>query len=402
VNAQNSPHRLLVSIASAGRGVRRWIGSLSWTRTVVALASVVVVGVVGAIIGLLLEDYRDSQKKAPFVAVILSNSDPNFTIPMELRQGMQEAGTTIPARNQQGVEIKYILTGLTAEDTREAVREGCLVHPNCIAIVGASDSTTTAAALREILTVSPDARPALIMPIATATSLTEQAARANYHQILRLVPNNADQAREIKSFIASRASSQRVTILIDPANPEYSGNLSAMIIQMVRDNGGDARQLQYVDSSTLAGTNFDDQDFIVFVGTSSNGLEVIHDMIRNDIRVPIIFTDGNTVREVIRRSQSMPGPAYFLTPVEELNDFSEPGYTAIGRDTWQILSSIFSEAPRLSRDGVAEFVSDNRYEIELTSGSAGDYRFGQDGENSKMHFRIFSLDGGQVRMQRGY
>lgn len=383
-------HQILSGLKSLSlKSLIRWAGGL------------LVAGILGAFISIWISEFRESHREAPFVAVILSNSDRNFTIPMELRQGMTEKGPKISARNQQLVEIVYILTDLTAEDTRQAVRRDCLKKENCLAIVGASDSTTTAAALAELLEWNGE-RPALIMPIATATSLTEQAARSGYSQILRLVPNNADQAREIKSFIASRSPRQRVTVVIDPANPEYSKNLSGMIVQMVRQNGGDARQLQYVDSATLASADFSDQDFIVFVGTSTNGLEIIHDMIRNDIRVPIIFTDGNTVREVIARSSSMPGPAYFLTPVEQLNDFREPGYTAIGRDTWQILSNIFSAVPNLNRASVADFVSENRYEIELTSGAAGDYRFGQDGENSVMHFRIFRIVDGQVQMQQGY
>jgi hypothetical protein len=125
-------------------------------------------------------------------------------------------------------------------------------------------------------------------------------------------------------------------------------------------------------------------------------------MKRLNIRVPIIFTDGNTVKEVIDSSIGMPGPAYFLTPVRELNNFKEPGYTAIGRDTHAILSSIFSQSPGLTRSAVANFISDRKYDIVLTSGAAGSYKFGQDGENSGMRFSIFSIEKSKVVVQKDF
>jgi len=362
--------------------------------------------VFGALISLLIQDWWNRSKADPFVVVILSNDDPNFTIPMELKQGIQQAMNSRPSietPNQQSVGIQFLPTAATPNDTADAVRTRCLQMPACIAIVGASDSTTTTAALKEILKFEGQ-KPALIMPIATATSLTDIAAIGHFSQILRLVPNNNEQAQEIKSFIASRARTQKVTVVIDPNNPDYSKNLSRLIVQMVGDNRGDASTLDYRDSSTLAIANsrLSSQDFLVFVGTSSNGLEIIKDMKRLNIRVPIIFTDGNTVKEVIDRSIGMPGPAYFLTPVKELNNFMEPGYTAIGRDTHAILSSIFSQSPGLTRSAVANFISDRKYDIVLTSGAAGSYKFGQDGENSGMRFSIFSIEKGKVVVQKDF
>jgi ABC-type branched-subunit amino acid transport system substrate-binding protein len=378
---------------------RRWLGSL------VALLGA---AIVGALVALPIQDVWNARRGQPFVAVILSNSNPNFTIPMELRQGIQYAMAgppTIPTPNQESVEIKFVLSSLTAEDTARDVRERCIDDPDCIAIVGASDSTTTTATLEEILRTPPHQRPALIMPIATATSLTERAAIGDFPQILRLVPNNDDQAQQIKSFIASRAPTQRVTVIVDRNNPEYSVNLADIIVQAIRENGGDATRIEHEGSQTLAQANrleLPEQDFIVFVGTSSNGLEIIQDMKRYGIRVPIIFTDGNTVQEVIDQSIGMPGPAYFLTPVAQLNDVSEPGYTAIGRDTYAILASIFSQSRQLTRRAVAEFVAQNKHEISLEPGAAGRYRFGQDGENSVMHFKIFRIVDGQVHIETGY
>lgn len=369
----------------------------------------VAAGVIGAIVGLPIQDLYDSSKLVshPFVAVVLSNEDPSFTIPMELKQGIQQAMNTRPSietPDRQSVAIQFVPTALTPDDTANAVRTRCLVNPDCIAIVGASDSTTTTAALKEILKFD-GPKPALIMPIATATSLTEIAARGNFSQIIRLVPNNTEQAVEIKSFIANRSRTQKVTVIVDPNNHEYSENLAKIIIQLIGENGGDASPLKYVDSSTLADKKLSlgGQDFLVFVGTSSNGLEIIKDMKRLKIRIPIIFTDGNTVKQVIDHSIDMPGPAYFLTPVKELNNFREPGYTAIGRDTYAILSSIFSQSSELTRSAVADLVSHRKYEIGLESGSAGSYRFGQDGENSTMRFSIFSLKkDGQVVVQRAF
>jgi ABC-type branched-subunit amino acid transport system substrate-binding protein len=363
-------------------------------------------GIIGALISLPIQDWWNHTKADPFVAVILSNDDPNFTIPMELKQGIQQAMNSRPSietPNQQSVGIQFVQTALTPDDTADAVRKKCLQIPACIAIVGASDSTTTTAALKEILKFQGQ-KPALIMPIATATSLTDVAAIGHFSQILRLVPNNNEQAQEIKSFIASRARTQKVTVIIDPNNPDYSTNLARLIVQMISDNGGDANTLDYRDSSTLADANLHlaSQDFLVFVGTSSNGLEIIKDMKRLNIRVPTIFTDGNTVKEVIDSSIGMPGPAYFLTPVRELNNFKEPGYTAIGRDTYAILSSIFSQSPGLSRSAVADFISNRKYDIVLTSGAAGSYKFGQDGENSAMRFSIFSIQKSKVVIQKNF
>jgi hypothetical protein len=389
----------------AGRRLWGYIIKLGWIKEAILL---LLGAALGTVFGIFAQSVLDTRRDHPFVAVILSNSDPNFTIPMELRRGMQDAmagGPSIMTPNQQPVEVRFILSPLTPEDTARTVRTQCLDDRDCIAIVGASDSTTTTATLSEILRSDEDQRPALIMPIATATSLTEMAGRAHYSQILRLVPNNEDQAQQIKSFIAHQALTQKVTVIVDPANPAYSNNLSQIVIQAIRDNGGDATRVDYVDSQTLAEANrngLGQQDFIIFVGTSSHGIDIIHDMARLNIRVPIIFTDGNTVQEVIDQSAHLPGPAYFLTPVAQLNNSREPGYTAIGRDTYALLSNIFSQSHQLTRRDVARFVSEHKYDISLEPGAAGRYRFGAGGENTVMHFRIFSVENGQVRIQNHF
>lgn len=373
-------------------------------RQLSVAAVLLVLGIVGGAV--YTRYYERAVEEHPYVAVILSDEQENFTIPEELQEGIRSRGTVISTGNGP-VQIRFFIGGREPQRIRRTVHDDCLVNKDCIAIVGNSDSTTTTIMLAEILAFE-GAKPTLLMPIATATSLTETAAREHYTQLLRLVPNNDIQARVIKSFMASRAGlDHRVTVIIDHDNPDYSKNLSDLLVDMVVKNGGVARTVTYLDASTLeaeaARPDLGSDDFFVFVGTSSSGLEVLNDMRRLNIRVPIILTDGNTVRELTNRSIGMPGVAYFLTPVDELNNVNEPAYTDIGRDTYGILSAIFEGTPHLTRSAVAAFVTEHKLDITLESGAAGKYNFDGNGENKGMEFHIFNMrPDGSVQVQRGY
>lgn len=390
---QRIVHRLSVALF--------WLRERYWL--LVAAAGVVVTSVVASLIDLPIANWWATQKKTPFVAVILSKDERDFTIPLELWSGVEEINEPILAPNGDKVRVVQFKPPRTIEDARKAVRDECLNKAECIAVVGGADSTTTSAMLNEIIKFD-GVKPALIAPIATATEISKDATRGQYSSFLRLVPNNRDQAQRITSFIAAQKRQQRVLIIKDNDNSTYVNDLSRDLHFHIKENGGDPQYIQYVDSSTLHDVKIrglDEIDFIVFVGTAEHGLEIIAGLRRHKISTPTIFTDGNTTAKTISSSVNAPGETYFLTPVRELNNFLEPGYTAIGRDTYKLLNIIIGQSKKADREAVAYEVAHDKPNISL-QGSAGTYTFGGDGENTGMSFQILIAEDGKLHRQTGF
>lgn len=190
-------------------------------------------------------------------------------------------------------------------------------------------------------------------------------------------------------------------IIKDTDNRDYVDDLSDLLKFYITESGGDVSPVEYEDELSIQGippAALNATDFIVFVGTAENGKAVMDSFKRNDISIPTIFTDGNTTADALENSVGMPGDVFFLTPVRSVEDPSEPGYTAIGRDTHRLLKAILNGAGRPTRAAVAGYVGDRKARLSISRGAAGSYAFGPDGENREMSFQIYrAVDGSLAR-----
>lgn len=377
---------------------RRWdIAKWGTTTFLGIVAFGLLFAVISAIVDKPIDDAWQNSKTKPFVAVIMAQDERDFSIPLELWNGIDEVGQTLDGRFGE-VGIKLFKPRRTKEDAGQwAVRE-CLMIEECVAIVGGADSSTTAKILDEIVAHDGD-KPALIAPIATATEISKNAAERGFSAFLRMVPSNRNQAQRISSFIASRTPAQRVMLIKDNENLDYVDDLSDLLKFYITESGGDVSPVEYRDELSIQGipkAAFEGTDYIVFVGTAENGKAVMDSFKRNGISVPTIFTDGNTTADALENSIGMPGDVFFLTPVRSVEDPSEPGYTAIGRDTHALLRAIVNGADRPTRAAIARYVSERKSRLSISRGAAGSYAFGPDGENTEMSFQIYRAVNGSL------
>lgn len=372
------------------------------------MAGTVVVAAIGWYVATNLDAAKkerdDATRPEKYIAVVMSKADASFTIPTEFLSGFQIAGTGMRAQSDEPVFIKYHDDNYSpsgAEDRAEKL----VSDENCVLIIGNSNSELTAKTLEVILRSSNP--PSLVMPIATANELTSIADDANYRALLRMVPNNNNQAKQIKSFVASRSKHQRVAILVDEQNRLYSEDLSRDLAAMIRSNGGTIiLQKNYGDSQRLIDYSEYLQsqqiDFLIFVGVSNNGLLLVDEMTALKIDTPVFFTDGSTVGELIKRSAQLPGPSYFASAVGNTNGGAQPTYEPIGTDAHRLVQIIISGARHNTRESIRSHIEKDKKDIILTAGGAGEYRFNEKGENIGLDFSIYKNENAELVLQKGY
>ena len=371
-----------------------------------------------SVIGWGVSDFLSTQKKEAeiasrqqkYVAVIMSTTDESFTLPTEFmtgfgsKQQVTDPSSRIRTQDNEMVQIRYSDDNYSVAGARRLAQK-LVADKNCVMIIGNSNSELTGVTLNEILE-SKDP-PALIMPIATVNNLTSIATDASYRAILRMVPNNKDQALQIKSFIASRAPRQRIVMLVDEQNTDYSNDLSSDIGAKVRENGGViVLQKSYGNNSRLVDyvgfIKHAKADFLIFVGVSDNGLLLIDDLAANNLSLPVIFTDGGTVNALIKRSAELPVDTYFLSAVGNSSDTTEPTYKPIGADAYTLLVNIISGAKSNTRESIRAHIEYDKNSIVVTGGQAGDYKFNEEGENVALHFKIYRNNHGSLQLMTGY
>ena len=111
----------------------------------------------------------------------------------------------------------------------EDLANNCVSEPDCLIFIGNSTSTRTSKTLDVFLEHDSNDRPILVMPFATATDLTRRARDGNYLGVLRIVPDNNNQAAIITRVLGNLDRSNDgpgVIIYIDEDNPDYSTGLA--------------------------------------------------------------------------------------------------------------------------------------------------------------------------------
>ena len=117
-----------------------------------------------------------------------------------------------------------------------------------------------------------------------------------------------------------------------------------------------------------------------------------------NIKIPVIFSDGCTVNNLMRKSKSNPNN-YFVSAInfgEENEENLAPTYNPVGIDAQTLSSLIISNiSGNITRESVAEYITKIRKEnIQMMDNGANGskYQFNANGDNMSqdMKWRVYS------------
>lgn len=345
-----------------------------------------------------------------YVAVIMSDSDKSFSIPIEFKKGFGNE-TNIKINNKQKIEIIFKDDQNSAQQAK-IIADELVNDDRCVLIIGNSNSSLTQVTLNSILK-SKKTKPTFILPIATADNIISKSKSEKYESILRMVPDNLNQSQIIKRFIFTKINKKeksKVLILVDEDNPTYSKNLSKNIAnQIISDDGNVLLSKTYGNNNRLIDTYSNLKNLkllpsvIVFSGTSSNGLILIEELKNLNINIPVIFSDGCTVEQLMKKAKNILGDnAYFLSSVSKSRKGFEPTYEPIGKDAYSLLKLVLNSIDgEITRENISLFVREKKSKITLNVGFAGQYAFNAEGNNEKMNFKIFTYSNGILMEVKG-
>ncbi len=358
-----------------------------------------------AIIGWFVRELLTSQKNGDltpkYIAVVMSGTDKTFTIPLEFKQGFGDE-TKITTSRGQNISIEKKDDQYSIEQAK-IVADKLVSDENCVMIIGNSNSQLTEITLNSILDFR-GIKPAYILPIATADGIISQSSSEKFYSILRMVPDNQNQAKIVKRFIYNKiGSTAKIAILVDEDNQTYSKNLSKNIgSEVIAEDGNIVLNQSYGNSQRLIGSyeilerKHLIPDVIVYVGVSSNGLLLIEELKAMNVKIPVVFTDGCTVKQLLTRAGIFLGSdAYFLSAVSKSEKSIEPTYEPIGKDAFALANKIIKsiDGP-ITRESVSKFVAEHKDKITLDAAFAGAYKFDPDGNNKEMNFKIYNYKNG--------
>ena len=279
----------------------------------------------------------------------------------------------------------------------EDLANKCVSEPDCLMFIGNSTSTRTSKTLDVFLEHDSNDRPIFVMPFATATDLTRRARSSNYLSVLRIVPDNDNQAAivtRVLSDLDRSSDGPGVIIYIDEDNPEYSTGLARAVAREVRESAeGHVLAEEHIGPSnsvvhTLVMWEHRAQsslDAIVYVGTAHHCLLLIDQMVQLGSKVPVVFTDGCSLDDFSARTAHLEGGAYRLSATSN--------YGEIGELTAFLVDSILDRCRGCKRGALAREVAENRTTYRPIAeahrlGTNTDYRFDHCGNNVEVDFVV--------------
>jgi ABC-type branched-subunit amino acid transport system substrate-binding protein len=347
----------------------------------------------------------------PYVAVVLARKQIDFAIPAEFQigfdRGQLNKANFFETKNKRRVRIRP-MEDFGSIIEAERIANELLNDPNCILVIGNSNSTVTSATL-DVFLKSNDP-PSYIWPIATATKLIDKARTAGDRAVLRMVPDNASQAIQIQRLVGRLVSVPRVAIYGDEENPLYSDDLMRDIASKVREKGGSVIVEEMIGPNNSIYNSFtiwqkaSRPDVIIYVGVAHHGLLLIDQLKALNIRAPIIFTDGSMVGALIQNIKRIPNRAFILSPVGlkgEPNKF--PTYEPIGEDAYELTRQLIGECVGdCSRDNMRTAIEGVKGKNSLANGKAGEYQFNADGNNAGMQYKVYEISRGSISLYNHY
>jgi ABC-type branched-subunit amino acid transport system substrate-binding protein len=343
----------------------------------------------------------------PYIAVVVSTKSIDFPIPTDFLRGFQDASSGsagfIEDRDNRKLTIKTLEDYGSVDEARRIAQE-LLEEKNCILVIGNSNSTVTATTLDVFLTSRNP--PSYILPIATANNLVFKARTGGYKAVLRMVPDNANQAIIIQRLTADISKSREPIVAIygDEENPVYSQDLSRDIASRVREKGGRVVVEEMIGPSNSIFASLPvwrgktPPEVIIYVGVAHHGLLLVDQIKEVGITVPIVFTDGCMVKSLIDNISRIPNRAFVLSPVTS-SATTMPTYETIGRDAFTLASLLIKSCSDCTRERLRDVIESNKgQQIVLATGHAGEYRFNDDGNNVGMDYKVYEVTSGNLHL----
>lgn len=396
---------------------------IPWRKLALWVVSAMVVAVLGAVIGHYVERWiTKPEVEEPYVAVIMSPESPLSSVSKEFLQGFhtKEQGKdfVLTAHGRRVAIREY--DDLDNEADAERYAQKLLKEPNCVLVLGNSDSTLTAVSL-DVFMEDPQKAPAMIMPIATADELLIRAKAAKYFGILRMPPPDTKQAQLIVNLAFKLSTAiidpkkRTVAIYGDASNAVYSSNLVRLVAEKSRERGlrvltEELIGVQHSFYSSLPawqGTN--SPAIVIYVGNTHHALLLCDQVSGLDNKPPIIFSDGCMTEETLKYMKTFPNSAYLTSPLK-LQGTNQDGeerpltYMPYGEDAFVLMEKILNGVESVSRPNIARYVKEKRSEVELPAGAAGRYKFDEDGNNTAIMFQAYQISGGKLKpydLERG-
>jgi ABC-type branched-subunit amino acid transport system substrate-binding protein len=236
------------------------------------------------------------------------------------------------------------------------------------------------------------------------------AKQEKHEAVLRMVPDNDNQASVITTFTASRKVAMRVVILVDDENRTYSDGLSESIFDNMNKNDVHIISMRaYGNSSRFSdiwqqiSKNKTPLDLIIFVGVSNNGLVLVDEMLSLGVNVPVLFTDGSAVDRLIKKAAQLKGDRWVLSSVTLGERSEKPTYQPIGKDAYELAKRIVDSCPGSARAEIYDCVKKQKTQLVLSDGHAGSYQFDEDGNNKNMKFHIYKIkEKGELSQVAGF
>ena len=278
----------------------------------------------------------------------------------------------------------------------------CVSEPDCLVFVGNSTSTRTSRSLDVFMQHDMNDRPVFVMPFATATDLTQRARDGNYLSVLRVVPDNDNQAETIARVLTDMDKGEdgpSVIIYIDEDNPDYSNGLARAVANEVRGNDGYVLAEEHIgpsNSALFTLTMWEQRansplDAVIYVGTAHHCLLLIDQMVQLNSTVPVVFTDGCSLDDFPVRTANLSGGAYRLSVTDS--------YREIGELTAFLVDSILDNCQDCNRRALTREVSNGKTTYTPITdarelGENTDYRFDHCGNNVAISFVVSPAVGG--------
>jgi len=384
--------------------------NISRGAKIASIIVTIVVGLVTTAIWKTGEWWTDKPFFEPYIAVVLAREQIDFGIPAEFQAGFdsntKNTGDYFVSHDEKKIRIQK-LEDFGSIDEANRIANVLLKDENCILVLGSSNSTVTAATLDVFLTSKNP--PAYILPIATATNLLSKAHTNGHDAVLRMVPKNEEQATEIQKLALTLYNQPRVAIYGDQENPLYSEDLIRDISSKIREAGGSILVEEMIGPTSSFYNSLPVWDLkrppqvIIYAGVAHHGFLLIDQLKELEISVPLIFTDGSMISELIENISKIPNKAFVLSPVgNKTQPEVFPTYEAIGKDAYTLLNKFVKSCGDCDRTKMREIVSDAKNKRYLENGAAGDYYFDAFGENSAMPFLVYEITGGKFELKSSF
>jgi ABC-type branched-subunit amino acid transport system substrate-binding protein len=367
----------------------------------------IILGIVATALWAGVEWWMSKPYFDPYVAVVLAREHIDFGIPAEFQKGfdsgMTNRGAFFLTKDGKKVRVRP-MEDFGSEEEAQRIATELAADETCILVIGNSNSTVTAATLDVFLKSSNP--PAYILPIATATNLIAKAKKGDFTAILRMVPDNASQAKQVQQLAQNLSSNPRVAIYGDQENPLYSEDLMRDVASRIREKGGAILVEEMIGPTSSIYNSLSiwererPPDLIIYIGVGHHGLLLMDQLGALGIKAPIIFTDGSMVEAVIRNISRIPNKAFVLSPVGQEGEPSRfPTYEPIGADAYTLTKMLVESCENCNKANMRSVFDSVKSTNYLSNGRAGAYRFDALGNNIGMDYRVYEITGGKISLK---